>query len=44
MKNKKVLKIGLCILVGMIILFIVGFIGKNKFLHTTCSVISVAGS
>lgn len=35
MKNKKVLKISLCILVGMIILCIAGFIGKNKFLHTT---------
>ena len=35
MKNKKVLKISLRILAGLIILCIVGFIGKNKFLHTT---------
>ena len=34
MKKKKAMKIGLCILLGILTLFLVGLIGKNKLINT----------
>lgn len=34
MKKKKILKISLCVLIGILILLFVGSIGTNKFINT----------